>query len=356
MGFFQDISGYFQQEYSGRYLAVLLCELARNEPDSFAKVIEHAANTSDIKSDVQGWKKLSKDIRRAGPNGISFKHNHYPFARGKRKADVALLRDKQPLALAEIKEDDFKSPGNVDQLADYLKEARDRHVRFIHISRYAPRQDYQNKIRNTKRDCAVLLIRYRQLYDALKNRAHKGPIADMLSEYMEDIGVSTFQTIERRESNFLIFLLTRILNFPHATQLGKVNSIAAVAAFPVLVKRLFDNLEFVSEWIQQKNADIIKNRFTRNMSVWPTYDLKSVETRLLALSKIDKKNPDVLPDSQKDVRVVHISISVQLDQFEIRKLKAHRACRSKSDFTLVLKKERSRSLGLLFILHFMVAI
>ena len=59
-------------------------------------------------------------------------------------------------ALAEIKEDDFKSPGNVDQLADYLKEARDRDVRFIHISRYAPQEDYQNKIRNAKRDCAVL--------------------------------------------------------------------------------------------------------------------------------------------------------------------------------------------------------
>jgi hypothetical protein len=56
--FFQDIRGYFKSDYDGRYLALLLREIAIHEPASIAALLELASKKS--KSTL--WRTLRSEL------------------------------------------------------------------------------------------------------------------------------------------------------------------------------------------------------------------------------------------------------------------------------------------------------
>src|ERR1700691_2951870 len=59
-GFFHNIQGYFNQGFHGRYFAILLRELAQNEPTSFARLIQLLIR----KSDSSFWHSVGTSLRK----------------------------------------------------------------------------------------------------------------------------------------------------------------------------------------------------------------------------------------------------------------------------------------------------
>ena len=92
-GFFFDIRGFFDQRYSGRYLSLLLRELGRREPRTFADMF-----------------KLPKELKRSLCSGELEVDREVRFKSGQRTriADLALLRAGQPIVFFEIKEDELE--------------------------------------------------------------------------------------------------------------------------------------------------------------------------------------------------------------------------------------------------------
>lgn len=263
-GFFYDIRGQLQTKYSGRYLALLLREIARHEPKTFLSILKLAKKHS------APWRELCKKVARlqlAVECEVTF-----DGASGRRRADLALLDEDKPVLFVEVKEDDIKNPGNSGQLKDYLVQARGG-IPFIHLSRFALDLDDREAMErvNAKHSVAAS-VRYRDIYTILPDR----PLANMLREYLEDISVGTYVPIRREEDRPAAFLLTQMLGFPHAQGLGRLHAHDSVAALPKLLQRMFDNLEFVAEWLRQENLHLFGQRFTRKLLVEPEYDLIAV--------------------------------------------------------------------------------
>jgi hypothetical protein len=105
-GFLFKIRRLFQAKCPGRYLALLLRELAFQDPKAFAAVFKlgsdyrHALQQRDFQLESE-WNFVGSNSKR-------------------RRAGLALLVHGCPILLVEVKEDDVKSPGNSTQLTDYV--------------------------------------------------------------------------------------------------------------------------------------------------------------------------------------------------------------------------------------------
>lgn len=93
-GFFYDIRSLFTAKHSGKYLSMLLRELALREPKDFAKIFEITGEdkTALVKNKLQ----IEREWRFFGRQGNI------------RRADLALLKGGEPILLLEVKEDDVK--------------------------------------------------------------------------------------------------------------------------------------------------------------------------------------------------------------------------------------------------------
>ena len=282
-GLFADIRRYFQQDYSGRYIAVLLRELARHDPHSFSEVIHYAAGKSG-----QDW----KQVRSAVKIGSEFQTEYgFDGAQGRRKADLAIIFRNEPLLYLEVKEDDVKNPKNLAQVLDYVRTE----VPFVYLSRFAPEPADQQAIDEAKRrGQPVASIRYRDIHRVLgRTRTH---VAKMVREYLEDIHVGTYVPIDLDRQ--LASCMTQLLGFPHQHGLGRLHSNESVGLFPKLIQRMLDNVEYAAEWVHQANRKSIQTRFTRKMWLEPEFDLSG-------LSKSVQKGTDAigpLPGSGRYVK------------------------------------------------------
>jgi hypothetical protein len=272
--FFKDIKDYFHGGFHGRYFALLLRELARHEPESFAAILR----TTKIDR--------LKQIAIAARKGLLEIQAEFPF-RGKnqrRRADLAINCADGPasklLLLFEIKEFDNKSIRNAAQLKDYLSRVgQDKNTIFLHISRFHPEAEQAELIEDAARTGRVASISYGEIHAALTTC--KGSIARMLREYLEDIRVGTYKEINcSRDRQSLTFVLTRMLSFPHAHGIGKLNSGDAIAATAGWFEMMFNNLEFLSEGIRATNQSLFRKRFTRSFMSEPFLSLQALRRSL----------------------------------------------------------------------------
>ena len=262
---FYDIRNYFDQRFSGRYISRLLRELARHEPESFCQIIGFAA-----RSYGQNWGQISADIRQQ--KAVVDCEQVIGGASQKRIADLAILRDKQPILLIEIKEDDVRNPSNYAQILDYLELG----LPFVYLSRFPPEGTGGGTLEAAmKEGQPVASMRYRDLHRILRD--NERPFAVMLREYLEDIGVGTYRQIEDEvKDRSLAFALTQILGFPHAQGLGRLHTKEAIKAVPQLMQRMLDNLEYAAEWVRQANRPSIRTQFIRGFRPIPWFDLRSL--------------------------------------------------------------------------------
>lgn len=261
-GLFYDIRGLLSAKHSGKYLCALLKELAVRDPKAFAAAFD--LNGADRKRLINGEIQVEREWSFKGQDSNT------------RYSDLTLLAGGEVVLLVEVKEDDYASAGNPGQLKDYLGFISAGKSRFVHLSRYRPTAADQNIMNQAK--AAGMLIETRRYADIYKRlSSHLSPFAQLFRGYLEDIGVASYQVIDlKKEWKEVAFLLTQCLGFPHRQGLGKLHSQAAVSAVPVLLKRMFDNLEVLGEWVRDHNQNLIAHSCTRRFTPRPSYNLKAL--------------------------------------------------------------------------------
>jgi hypothetical protein len=192
--FFSDIQGYFKATYSGRYLALILAELFRQDHDAFTRILNEA--------------------------GINYKHRRgdsavanrwlFPIMAQWRFADIAVINAAgDPIVLIEIKDADIRNEGNAAQLDDYLEfigEKKNKNVKFLFLSRTIPPEKDERKLRTAKSKKRVHRLFFRQLHKPLKGSKIFG---QMLMDYLEDINVALSRSKTRSEDH-------KLYHEPHA--------------------------------------------------------------------------------------------------------------------------------------------
>ena len=282
-GFFYDIRGLFNAKHGGKYMCLLLRELALREANVFAKIFKLTANQKVglARRKIQVELEFSFDVIISGT------------AR-RRRADLALLDKGEPILIIEVKEDDVNNPANQEQLADYMLYLKQlsKDVRFAHVSRYTPNDSDRQQLAKAKRKrIAVQSLRFRTIYEGVQN--NKSPLCEMVGEYLEDIGVATYQSIDlAKQSKAISFFLVQTLGFTHKHGLGKLNSQSSITALPNLLTSFFGNLEVLGEWVKNANPSLFAQRFSRRYRPSPLFDIKPLRK---AIEKASDKEPMFLP-------------------------------------------------------------
>jgi hypothetical protein len=209
--FFSSIRNYFKSEYHGRYLSIILREIARHEPRSVSLIIDQISSTSTLPF----WRQVSKEIS----TGEFTVKCEYPF-KGQtktRRADLAVLHGEQPIVLIEVKEFDHLAPQNPEQLSDYLSLVS-RHVGFVHLHRFLPSPKERAKIKKkAEAGWPVAMLSYDQIYKAVANAAkEQRALGALLCDYLEDIGVGIYRPVSSDDRKALAFLSHSVVAYDHA--------------------------------------------------------------------------------------------------------------------------------------------
>lgn len=267
--FFYDIRSYFGAKFSGRYFSLLLRELARHEPRSFLQIVKNIDSQLIVH---QTLKEVRNALKYGGFDADC--ETTFQIEGRQRRADLAISIGGASRAVFEIKEDDIHGARNGTQLSDYIELAR-RGALVIHLSRYAPeRGDMLRMEEARQRGYPVVSLRYRDIYQALSKA--EGPIAQMVCDYLEDIGVTSYREIPTDDYSSLAFGLVKMLGFPHRHGLGKLNSDQAISAFPGMLQTIFGNLEYLGDVVRARNSRLIGTRFTRGFRPHPYLKLDKI--------------------------------------------------------------------------------
>jgi hypothetical protein len=246
--FFRFVQKQLRNECKGRLLALILRELARHEPLAFLRFLR------DIK--------LAPEHLQAIRNGTAQIETEWCYTSG-RRADLAVLVDGKEALLFEVKEDDLASPGNSEQLNDYLSFITDHpgQIHFVHLSRYSP----VGALSSLQVKARVHDLRYRHLYDAVsefgRTSTDKAPLSRMVREYLEDIGVDSYKKISLdQEGDALTLLVTQMSGFDHFHGLGRLHSASNATLAPDLLRRLLGNAVVLGEWLFEANSKVMRQR------------------------------------------------------------------------------------------------
>ena len=200
-GFFAKIQSKLEAgDYAGRYLALILAEIATsNERQCFFDLLE--AEGIKVKRNIS-------DVVRTERSFTGEQQN--------RLADLAvdtLSGDIQ--VLIEIKDEDGKQKANDAQIRDYVYYIKRSHhgttakPKLLFISKYAPRPDDQREL-DRGGNC-VRQIRYGTIYKHLSQSKYKNmPISQMLRKYLEETGV-TYRELQSDEAKSLPYLAQEVL-------------------------------------------------------------------------------------------------------------------------------------------------
>ncbi len=266
-GFFRVIQSHLSSEYSGRLLGLALYELGRQEPASFAYFISKIPGVT---------KEFSHRIRKGGARF----EREWPYM-PKRRSDLAVLMGEEPILLMEIKEADVDAPGNPAQLDAYIAFIRTRPnpVEFVHLSRYPPLKAQSTLTRESARG-NVHDIRYRALFEALQeheqNQLKKGqkvPVARMIREYLEDIGVAAYRKIDlKTDRRALTFLVAQMANFAYrGTGFGRLQGDGTLKLGLELLNRMLGNVNVFADWVHESNFSNNSQRPGRKFYVNQAY-------------------------------------------------------------------------------------
>ncbi|WP_441228225.1 hypothetical protein AB7813_14735 [Tardiphaga sp. 20_F10_N6_6] len=292
--FYHSITGYFDKGKHGRFLAILLLELARHEPQSFAALIE--AHRAPQRSKRAGFWRRKASIIKAGECSIE---REYPFMglKGERRADLALVTGKHVDIAFEVKEfDGAHSKHNTSQLEDYLRMVKpDRG--FVYVYRFLPDDRTRRRLEaEQEKDRPVALLSYDRIHSTLSRLDQmKAPLARLLCSYMEDIGVGIYTKLNLRgdDKSAAIFLLSQILGMPHASGFKKNQSDQSVRRGADIIKLMYSNTEVLMEWMRHSNTKIMPKKSTRRLWINPVFDIKKLRGDLNVMPKASK--PRQLP-------------------------------------------------------------
>ncbi len=273
--FFRVIQSNLNDRCSGRLLALILCELGRQEPDAFLRFLDAAAPRPS----------LSPSLRQSIAHGRAQFEREWPYRPG-RLADLGVLIDGQPVMLFEVKEDDVASPRNPAQLKDYLDhvETTPHPPHFFHLSRYTPISALPG-LRAAERSGRVHDLRYRHLHKAMREhelaQGHNAPISRMVREYLEDIGVNAYQTLNLTEDRkALTFLVTQMSGFDHFHGLGRLHSADNAMRGPDLLKVLLGNAAAFGDWLAEPNQGLFRQKPKSRFLVTRQYQPKRLESAI----------------------------------------------------------------------------
>jgi len=292
--FFHSIRNYFSAGFHGRYFAILLRELAQSEPASFRKLTE----AIEQKVNNSWWSTFSREF---GEGRLNVKCEHeFQGANGKRRADIAVLRGTTPLLMLEVKEFDHLSPTNLDQVADYIRLAKNSSVGFICVYRFLPKSDVVKRIQSLSRELPVALMSYDEIHHALTPRTgnEASPVARLINAYLEDIGVGVYEEVFLKGKDKLTatLLLNQILGMPHRTRGGKILSDERVRQSPELLRAFLSNIEFIAEWSRLPNLECMPRAFNRRFWIDPLFDQAKLVNRIIKQQQEDGfENEDTLP-------------------------------------------------------------
>lgn len=273
--FFSSIRRYFKSKYNGRYLSLILREIAVHEPRSFSLIIDQIVDASPLPF----WKNVSRGIL-DGELTINCEHA-FAGRRKKRRADLAILRGKEALVLMEVKEFDHLAAQNPEQLSDYLDKVSED-AGFIHVHRFLPPPKETAKIeRKINNGWPVAMLSYDQIYKAIRGAAQEQrALGALLCDYLEEIGVGIYRQVTRDDRKALAFLLAQMLGFPHQAGMGKLQSDATVRRGPQLISLLLSDVEIVGEWVREPNEDIMRTRCATRFWINPWLDHKRLRKNL----------------------------------------------------------------------------
>ena len=99
--------------------------------------------------------------------------------------------------------------------------------------------------------------------------------------------MGAYLPIGKSDNRAAAFVLTQLLGFPSNHGLGKLSGRDAVTFFPELIRRMFDNLEFVAEWVHEPNRQLIGMRFTRKLLPRPDFDLTKLAKEVQGATGVD---------------------------------------------------------------------
>jgi len=259
-GLFSQIQGYFKESYSGRYLAYLLAELFRQNPENFSRV-----------SAGLGLRYSHKKGDHIDPNNWRF-----PGKKQDRIADIAILdAHGDAKLLVEIKDADAGKKENEAQLDDYLMYIEQyKDVEFLFLSRHIPDENKEGrKLQGSNKRV------HRKLFgDLYKPISGRDPFSRMMKEYLEDIEVAYHRPIDEQT---LEYVTQRLL--------GALNRKVAGKSVPEFFAVVFSNLSSLGDWVQAANKGCFKRRFQRHVLVEPWHDVSKLKVLIKSESKRDKK-------------------------------------------------------------------
>lgn len=291
--FFRVIQKRLSSDFSGSLFGLMLVELGRHEPHVFCEFLNRL------------WGgRLVPAITRAIQAGEAQFEREYPFV-ANRYADVAILVNGEPVVLLEIKEEDVDAPRNAAQHSDYLRwveresgsPSRALPSLFVHLSRYHARRVLHTPTRFTETVRAAFYGDfYRVLSDCTKSK-HL-PLAHMVMDYLEDIGVTSYQAINlQKQHKALTFLGVQMLGFDPFAGFGKLAATETTALSGRLLETLTQNAAVFGDWLYNDNLKLFSQQ--------PIARFKTeVGCRRSALQKAVERHDDVDEALVLDDRII----------------------------------------------------
>jgi len=168
--FFNSISSYFSSSYGGRYISIIISEIAKEEPVIMNCILEN--------------NKFNKN-----------KHivvTEYCYKKG-RKSDIAILskENNKIISLIEVKYDD-ESNDNYKQLEDYINFAKENKSEFVYLTQYYP-PDYQLDLVKSSGYKHVL---FSDVAKNINNKCGDFKLCQLFVKYIEERGLMFNEEID----------------------------------------------------------------------------------------------------------------------------------------------------------------
>lgn len=262
--FFSRIKGKMSQRFGGRYLGEVLAEVFRQEP-SMTEIL---------------W---GKKIR----NFSIVTYNDYLESCGgsrKRIADLTVIsKDSgEPIARAEIKYDDEKTPFSDIQLEDYLKNASGKKIHFTYLTKnFLPKKQRGILAKYKLENCHLL---YSQLGENLDKWIEKNPdncYGRLLADFLRDEGVMWNKKFNEKAIKTLIIKAGR---FPHKSGHGKLVSESRMTKdVPAAFAGLMSNIAILGRVVHDEfdpKKELVSTTPSTDFSFDPHYSIKALRKLL----------------------------------------------------------------------------
>lgn len=281
--FFSSISSYFSSTYGGRYISIIISEIAKEEPI--------------IMNCILGNNKFNKD-----------KHivaTEYCYKKG-RRADIAILSkaNNKIISLIEVKYED-ENNDNCKQLEDYIGFAKEHKCDFVYLTQYYP-PDYQLELVKSSGYKHVL---FSDVAKNINNICSDFKLCQLFVKYIEERGLMFNEEIDTNA--FRKFLLR---SFNPWNGHGKIQC----------NDDMIENSQKSFSEIM-KNIDVVANgllNFIPNTGRRPTIDFTMEQfINLSKIPKEDRENGDeiALPAKSKTGGKLYCFARFALNQEQLKR-------------------------------------